>query len=196
MGSKPATTRDSILNTAFDLAMERGVCALDTRTIARECGVAVGTIYNYFPDIAALRTEVIGRFWRQALERADLRTHASQGGGAIAYCRRLSIALHESMEGFRTNWLRDLSTLDGRTRQRTRDAELTCFQSIKEGIRDAIEADARIVAAARERLDAAELADFIWASMLDSIRRGLDTDDVLFNVLSLALYGGSAPGLV
>lgn len=189
MGSKPATTRDSILDTAFDLAMAQGVGALDSRTIARECGVAVGTIYNYFPDIAALRTEVIGRFWRKALERADLRVDNGEGGGALSYCRRLSYALHESMEGFRTNWLRDLSTLDGRTRQRTRDAELNCFEAIKEGICLALENDERISQTVRAVLDEAALADFIWASMLDSIRRGLGDDNVLLNVLSLALYG-------
>lgn len=188
MGSKPATTREAILDTAYERAQAQGVAALDIRSVARECGVAVGTIYNYFPDMAALRTEVVQRFWACAIERADLNACAREGGTALDYCRRLAQSLGTSLKGFRANWLREISAIDGRTRQRTQEAELACFQTICDGIRRALEEDQAISAAARDRLDSGELAHFIWRSMFDAIRTGDVACSALFEVLELALY--------
>lgn len=188
MGSKPATTREAILDKAYERACTDGLAALDTRSVARECGVAVGTIYNYFPDMASLRTEVMQRFWAEALADVGQRTHEAHGEGALAYCRQLLDALNTSMEGFRATWLRDVAMLDGRTRQRGRDAEAACFGEIRQGIVRAIERDDRIAPAARERLDAERLASFIWTSMLGAIRRGEAGTTVLLDVLELALY--------
>lgn len=188
MGSKPATTRETILDKAYERACTDGLAALDTRSVARECGVAVGTIYNYFPDMAALRTEVMQRFWAEALADVGERARRAHGEGTLAYCRQLLAALSASMEGFRTTWLRDIALLDGRTRQRGRDAEAACFGEIQQGIVRAIEQDDQIAPAARERLDPERLAAFIWSSMLAAIRHGEANTTVLLDIIELALY--------
>lgn len=60
----PAAMRNTIINAAYAHACVEGLAALSIRGIAKECDIAVGTIYNYFPDKAALVTEVITKFWR------------------------------------------------------------------------------------------------------------------------------------
>lgn len=194
MGGKHAITRDEILQKAYDRACASGISALDTRSIARECGVAVGTIYNYFPDMASLRTEVIQRFWLEALGRARQAACKVGEGSALCYCRRLFEALGASLAGFREYWLRDMPSLDGRTRERTRDAEAACFRSIQAVIRQAIEADELISRQARARLDTCALAEFIWSAMLDSLRRGETSQSIVLDVLELALYGSVDDG--
>ncbi len=87
-----------------------------------------------------------------------------------------------------------ISALDGRTRERTRDAEAACFRSIQASIQQVIEADDRILARARTRLDEGALAGFIWSSMLDSLRRGEASQAIVLYVLELALYGAQTPG--
>ena len=72
MGSKPAISRETILSVAYERAQKDGMASLGIRTIANECGVAIGTIYNYFPDKASLVTEVVARFWRAAIEEAGM----------------------------------------------------------------------------------------------------------------------------
>lgn len=58
----PAAMRNTIIDTAYTHACAEGLAALSIRNIAKECNIAVGTIYNYFPDKAALVTEVITKF--------------------------------------------------------------------------------------------------------------------------------------
>lgn len=55
MAGKPAITKAEILDVAYARAQQDGLGGLSIRSVARECGVAVGTLYNYFPDKASLR---------------------------------------------------------------------------------------------------------------------------------------------
>lgn len=45
----PAKMRTTIVDTAYHYACEHGLSSLSIRTIAKECSVSVGSIYNYFP---------------------------------------------------------------------------------------------------------------------------------------------------
>lgn len=168
MGSKPAIAREAILDAAYARAQKDGMASLGIRTIARECGVAVGTIYNYFPDKASLVTEVVGRFWHAAIEPA--RQLASDGaaegpGCLLVYCRLLGQGLGESLSHFRASWLREISTLDTRTRTRSHAAESALFRDIQGEIQRVIENDPGITDEARKRLGSEELAAFIWHAL-------------------------------
>ena len=55
----PAKMQAMIVDTAYNYACEHGLSSLSVRAIAKECSVSVGSIYNYFPDKAALIT----KFW-------------------------------------------------------------------------------------------------------------------------------------
>ena len=71
MASKASINRDTILDAAYHQAKREGIASLSIRGIAAECGVAVGSIYNHFPDKASLVTEVIARFWEQTARGAE-----------------------------------------------------------------------------------------------------------------------------
>ena len=122
MGSKASITKAQIDDVAYERARENGLGSLTVRAVADACGVATGTIYNHVVDIAALRTEVLQRFWSRAVAGAKLDECARDAGTALEFCRRLSEALEQTLRGFRDNWLRDLGGLDARTRMRAAEA--------------------------------------------------------------------------
>lgn len=193
MGSKPAISRETILSVAYERAQKDGMASLGIRTIANECGVAIGTIYNYFPDKASLVTEVVARFWRAAIEEAGVLSNAEESSdGAekslLAYCRRLAEELSESLGHFQASWLREISTLDARSLERSRAAEEECFRGICAGIASHIKSDAAITPAACERFDADHLAEFIWKAMFGSIKAGDPACTTLFGLMEMALY--------
>lgn len=188
MSSKKAISRNRIIEVAFGMARESGLPSLSVRAIAEACGVATGTIYNHVPDVAELRTEVLQRFWREAIEAAELETCTRDAETALDYCRRLSDALSSSLEGFRTAWLRDMGALDGRTRQRTMEAERACLGDLHETVRHAFERDAAITSRARDRVQMDAVVDFAWQAMLDAMKRGDGSCETLFALMELALY--------
>ncbi len=59
--------RESILSSAKTELLCRGYAALGIRSVARACGVAVGTIYNYFPSKDMLVASVMLADWNREL---------------------------------------------------------------------------------------------------------------------------------
>ena len=71
------TSKEEILKTSRELirqqriVKEKGLSAVNMRSVAAECNVAVGSIYNYFDSKAALMSETIGSVWQEIFHRPD-----------------------------------------------------------------------------------------------------------------------------
>lgn len=63
--------REDILRTAADCLFENGYGGLAIRDVAVRCGMAAGTLYNYFPSKLDLVSHIILREWMECLERLD-----------------------------------------------------------------------------------------------------------------------------
>ncbi|MGB4590324.1 MAG: TetR/AcrR family transcriptional regulator [Clostridiaceae bacterium] len=61
--------REIILQTAKNNLLSEGYDKLSLREVSRQCNIAVGTIYNYFPSKIALITAIMLEDWRDQKER-------------------------------------------------------------------------------------------------------------------------------
>ena len=59
--------QQTILAAARTQLFEKGYANLAIREVAGQCGIAVGTIYNYFPGKEALVAAVMAEDWRAAM---------------------------------------------------------------------------------------------------------------------------------
>ncbi|WP_347477115.1 TetR/AcrR family transcriptional regulator [Clostridium sp. Marseille-P299] len=59
-----ATSKEEILEISRKLVIEKGLSAVNMRMVAKECGVAVGSIYNYFPSKSDLISATIENVWK------------------------------------------------------------------------------------------------------------------------------------
>ena len=92
-----AAAADAILGAAEDVAVDRGLEGASCAAIAKRAGVAVGTLYNYFPDrdglIAALfktrREELIPRI-----------AHAAQAHAHQPFEKRLRLFVRDVMAAY------------------------------------------------------------------------------------------------
>lgn len=184
-----ATTRTKIVDEAYRHAREGGLAALSVRSVARDCGVSVGTLYNYFPDKAALTAAVIERFWKEVVfaDGAASCLAYHEGERFVDFCRRVERTFSAALADFRTNWLGEMGGLDARSRQRGRATERAYFDHICTNLEKVARADAAIDGEALEKIGAAKLARFTWTSMLDHLRRN-EPCDTLFALLERALY--------
>lgn len=62
--------RERIIGSARAELLKSGYDSLAIRTVANECGIAVGTVYNYFPSKSMLAAEVMLDDWRAVIESA------------------------------------------------------------------------------------------------------------------------------
>ncbi len=63
--------RDNILRTTRRILLQQGYAGVSVRSIAAECGIAVGTIYNYFSNKETLIAHSILQDWVAALAEMD-----------------------------------------------------------------------------------------------------------------------------
>lgn len=59
------TSRDNILKVSRAMVLTEGFSSLSMRAVALRCGVAVGSIYNYFPSKADLISATIESVWEE-----------------------------------------------------------------------------------------------------------------------------------
>lgn len=70
MPKQIANLRETLVAEARRQVLESGYSALTVRSVAKKCGVAVGTVYNYFASKDALVAEFMIADWRTC--RADI----------------------------------------------------------------------------------------------------------------------------
>lgn len=63
--NKQITSAEDILSAARQILLEKGSDALNMRAVAARCGVAVGSIYNYFPSKGTLVGATIESVWSE-----------------------------------------------------------------------------------------------------------------------------------
>lgn len=73
-----ATRRNQILDAAAKVFAEKGFHPTTIRDIAREAGIADGTIYNYFDNKTALLFAMLDRMKATAMQDADLSVLAGE----------------------------------------------------------------------------------------------------------------------
>ena len=80
---------DRILQAARNRLLDKDLSSFSLRGVAADCGIAVGTIYNYFKDKESLMAAVMIQDWKDALEttRKELTQTQSLQEGLLHICR-------------------------------------------------------------------------------------------------------------
>ena len=97
-----------ILACARRKLLESGYGALTLRAVAAECGIAVGTIYNYFKGKDELVASVMSEDWEKALAR--MRTGCAEEDSVSGGLRKICGALESFSAVYRPVWAQYTAT--------------------------------------------------------------------------------------
>ena len=61
------TSKEAIMQVCRGIAAEKGLSALNMRAVARECHIALGTLYNYYSDKDELLIATVESVWKDML---------------------------------------------------------------------------------------------------------------------------------
>ena len=187
MSTRPSTSKEELLDAAFEIACEKGLSGVNVRAVAAKCGVAVGTVYNWYPAKSDLISDVIALFWREALK--DCMPKAAECGDFIEFCEELSCRMARAFSKFHDGWLAEIASMRAHDLDAAREREQACFSHIRRGLAIALEQDDRIC---RKRLTGdlrpEAVCLLVWDAILASIRRNDDSYRTLLALLRQALY--------
>ena len=82
---------ERILQAARKRLLDSDLSSFSLRGVAADCGIAVGTIYNYFKNKESLMAAVMAQDWAKAREEAgrDLAEAPSLREGLVCICRKI-----------------------------------------------------------------------------------------------------------
>lgn len=65
------SSREEILEMTKAMVTEAGIGSVSIRSVAERCGIAVGSVYNYFPSKRELLVAVIETVWRDIFDWSE-----------------------------------------------------------------------------------------------------------------------------
>lgn len=93
-----------ILDHAREIFNEKGYGQLTMRGVASACGIALGTIYNYFPNKGSLVVELMADYWKTF--QSDLEVILARPGSFPEKLHGVYNSLESFIGKFKSEWLK------------------------------------------------------------------------------------------
>lgn len=183
--NKSVTSREQLLSAAKEIAYSQGLDQVNIRAVASRCGVAVGSIYNYFPTKADLIAAVIEDFWRATAHRTFSPPGADEEFSR--YIERLYAQLRTDLDAFQRGWLEQVSAMRLEVRQKGRELEAKCFEHLKQGIKKSLDNDSRIIPGGPAD-EGEEFVDFVFGNIMLLLRSDKPDCAAFCRILRKLLY--------
>lgn len=119
--NKIVTSKEAILNSAKEIAYRDGISKLNIRTLASECGVSVGSIYNYFPTKDDLVIAVIEEFWKNIFQKGMCDHQINLC--FVQFYEKLYFRFYNYLKVFKEDMISQLSLLSKDIKQKGRSKE-------------------------------------------------------------------------
>ena len=183
---KQVIDKDRLIEHAYSIAAREGISELSVRKLAAACGIAVGSVYMYFPTKADLTAAVFTRFFGQALFEECCKVDGRES--FTDYVRKLAGALGEALAQMDVDWFAEMRRLPRSEHQALEAARAPMLAHMEQGLQHVLDADPAVV---RSRLVGAlspeKLCPFVLGAIFTSLMEGSDCEP-LFALLDASLY--------
>ena len=187
---KRVNDRDQLIGEAYQIASNDGISALSVRKVATACGIAVGSVYVYFPTKADLTAAVLTRFFDENL--SDELCAVRPGERFTSYVRRFREALRAARTDMSVDWFAEMRRLHSAEQEALEAVRAPMLAHIERGLARVLDADEAVV---RSRLvcpmSAEALCRYVLRSIFASLMEGGECE-TLFALLDAALYETTA----
>ena len=177
---------ETLVSQAYAIASRDGISALSVRKVAAACGIAVGSVYGYFPTKADLTAAVLTRFFDENL--SDELCAVRPGERLTSYVRRFREALCAARTDMSVDWFAEMRRLTGAEQQALEAVRAPMLAHIERGLVRVLAADEAVD---RCRLvgpmNAEALCRYVLRSIFASLMDGGECE-TLFALLDAALY--------
>lgn len=179
-------SRESILEASRALLRERGWSAINMRSVAAGCGVAVGSLYNYFASKSELVMATVESVWRELFQIPE------DFGPEAPFCRCVEW-LYQSMQegnarypgfltlhamGFTTGGKAEGRRMMARTQAKLREDLCRVLRGDRQVRNDVFD----------NRLTREGFVELVLSMLLSALLRGETSSESLVEVIRRVLY--------
>lgn len=180
------TSKEEILKTSRELIRREGWSAVNIRSVAAECGVSVGSIYNYFDSKADLVGATVESVWCEIFHRPEDEAVFQNTQACITWLYQRMEYGCQQYPGFFT--LHSLGFM-GEDKSAGRKKMQQTWQRILDGLCSVLQRDAGVRPGAfSEQFTAEKFADLLFSLMLSALIRQDYDPTVVLEIVRRTLY--------
>lgn len=161
--------RERILSVSKQLAYTNGISNINIRQVASQTGIALGTVYNYYPSKGDLIAAIVEDFWKGMFKGLDLQ-HLRQLG-VVDGLESAYFSLLGYFNSFKTNLLAELTSLKSEDKKVSMEREREYLGRVLIFIEELLLSDERF-SKGRTSAEIKKLSLFIYDNLLAMLRRG------------------------
>mgnify|MGYP002924341083 FL=1 len=170
------TSKEAIMKTCRDMVSERGLSALDMRSVAKACHVALGSLYNYFPSKDALVTATIESVWQDIFHMEQ----CCEQKPFPEYVRWIFDSVRQGTREYPHFFTAHSISVASSAKEQARKTMEQYFSHMKAGMAQSLRADPAV---RRDAFSASfsesDLIDFVLSNLLTLLARQEDDCEVL-----------------
>ena len=163
---------ERLVSQAYAIASRDGISALSVRKVASACGIAVGSVYGYFPTKADLTAAVLTRFFDENL--SDELCAVCPGERFTSYVRRFREALCAVRSDMSVDWFTEMRRLPSGEQKALDAVRAPMLAHIERGLARVLEMDEAVD---RSRLVGPMSAEALCRYVLRAVFASLMTGD-------------------
>ncbi|MBU5292461.1 TetR/AcrR family transcriptional regulator [Anaerosalibacter bizertensis] len=162
--------KEIILSEAKDIAINQGISKVNIRSVAKNSGIATGTVYNYFPSKAALLIVIIEDFWQGAF--AEIDWQGLEDNDFYENLEQIYNILHSYLNKFKENWIEQLYLLKRDEKLLGKQKEIEYFGKIQNMIIRLMNMDDKLRNYQwTDTISKEKTAEFIFENMLNMLKK-------------------------
>lgn len=180
------TSKEAIMQVCRQIVSEKGLAALNMRAVAKECHIALGTLYNYYSDKDELLIATVESVWKDIFhmdQKCEVDFSFPEYIGYLFEC------IQRSAEEYPNFFTAHPISIASSRRGEARSTMTHYFDHMKSGMREVLERDTAVDETVfSPTLTKAELIDFVLDHILLLLVQGKTNCDVLVELIRKAIY--------
>lgn len=181
------TSKEAILQVCRRIVAEKGVKALNMRLVAKECHIALGTLYNYYPDKDALVLAAVESIWREIFHGAPQDTTRVSFPDYVA---ELYGRIQKGAQGYPGFLTGHAISIASAKREEAKSVMEHTFTHMKAGMLEVLQRDPAVTENAfSPAFSREDLAGFVLDHLLIALVQGKPDCAVLLEIIRRGIYG-------
>lgn len=180
------TSKEAILRVCRELVSENGLLALNMRTVAQRCNVALGSLYNYFPSKNDLTLAAIESVWQDIFHM----DHSCRIGDTFPdYVQWIFESVQTGMTEYPNFFTAHSISFASNEKDKARQTMEHYFQHMKIGMCHALESDIHIRSDAFDAtFTQTDFVDFTLSGLLSLLMQHRSNCSVLLEIIRRTIY--------
>lgn len=184
--NKVVTSADEILLACRELASQNGLKAVNIRSVAKKCNIAIGSIYHYYPSKEDLMIATVESLWKSIFHEANT---CGRQGTFLDNVQRFYLCAYKGAAEYPSFFTQHSLSFSSSEKPKGKQHMTEYFEHMKAGLLKALQEDEGIHPSAfTEAFSKNGFVDFVFSSMITLLLQQQPNCDLLLEVIRRSVY--------